>query len=317
MQMVTETQVDSQRQENLTHWRRERKLLEEKKFGRISQKDKVRGRFTAIDRVLPHFKNLLKLGGVYGKGQANALNIALRQLDLSFPNLPSAFDGYKILHLTDMHLESFPGIENRIAGVVKEVEHDLTVITGDYRLNPFNPPEMVYEPMQVIINALQPVDGILATLGNHELHHDAEYVAQLGARMLINETVSLHRGNESFHITGLDDPHYYATTQMDEALFASPDKGFKLALVHSPEYYEEAAAANYDLYLCGHTHGGQIRLPGGIPLVKHLYKGQHLYKGLWQHGQMIGYTSAGCGVSGIPVRFFCQGEVTLITLRRH
>jgi hypothetical protein len=91
---------------------------------------------------------------------------------------------------------------------------------------------------------------------------------------------------------------------------------FRIALVHSAEVADYAHEAGYALYLCGHTHGGQICLPGGRPLVTHLKRCRHAARGLWREGSMAGYTSCGLGVSGPPIRFNCRGEAALITLRR-
>ena len=77
-----------------------------------------------------------------------------------------------------------------------------------------------------------------------------------------------------------------------------------------------AAEAGFRLYLAGHTHGGQICWPGGHPLITHLHRLRHYSRGLWRHGEMLGYTNTGAGVSGLPVRFHSRGEVALVTLRR-
>jgi predicted MPP superfamily phosphohydrolase len=114
---------------------------------------------------------------------------------------------------------------------------------------------------------------------------------------------------------GTDDVHYYYTDQSLHALEAARE-GFTIALVHSPELYQAAAAAGVDLYLCGHTHAGQVRLPGGLAPLKHLRVGRHLYDGQWRHGDMQGVTNAGAGTSGIPVRFNTESEILVLRLRR-
>ena len=104
------------------------------------------------------------------------------------------------------------------------------------------------------------------------------------------------------------------TDAADRALKSSA-KGFRIGLVHSPEAVAQAAAAGIDLYLTGHTHAGQICLPGGIPIMTNSTVGRSYASGLWRYGNMVGYTSSGIGVSGLPLRFNSQGEVTHITLR--
>ena len=90
----------------------------------------------------------------------------------------------------------------------------------------------------------------------------------------------------------------------------------KIALVHSPEVAHLAAPAGYALYLCGHTHAGQICLPGGQPIITNSALRWRHARGLWRRGDMLGYTSPGAGTSGLPVRYFTRGEVTVLTLRR-
>ena len=99
------------------------------------------------------------------------------------------------------------------------------------------------------------------------------------------------------------------------ALETAPD-GFKIALIHAAELADIAANAGFSLYLAGHTHGGQVCLPGGRPIITHLGRHRRYASGLWRHGSMTGYTTTGIGVSGLPVRFNSRGEVVLITLRR-
>ena len=117
------------------------------------------------------------------------------------------------------------------------------------------------------------------------------------------------------YLTGVDDVHFFYSPAAHEALQAS-HSGFRIAAVHSPEAADVAAAAGVRLYLCGHTHGGQICLPGGRPLLTRLGRCRGFARGLWQCGEMVGFTSTGAGYSGIPIRFNCPPEVARITLKR-
>jgi len=87
-----------------------------------------------------------------------------------------------------------------------------------------------------------------------------------------------------------------------------------ILLSHTPEVYRQAAHADFDLFLCGHTHGGQICLPGGAPVILDARIPRHLGRGNWQYHEMLGYTSPGAGTSIVPVRLNCPGEITLHTL---
>ena len=91
---------------------------------------------------------------------------------------------------------------------------------------------------------------------------------------------------------------------------------FSILLSHTPEIYDRAAGAGFDLMLSGHTHGGQLCLPGGIPIRLEAKLPRSMAAGLWRHGEMVGYTTRGVGTSLLPVRLNCPPEITLHALRR-
>jgi predicted MPP superfamily phosphohydrolase len=154
----------------------------------------------------------------------------------------------------------------------------------------------------------------LAVLGNHDPVEMVQALEPLGFDTLVNRSVTLTRNGQSLRITGLDDVHSFYTSAARRAL-DQPHEGFRIALVHSAEMADHAAAAGVGLYLCGHTHGGQICLPGGRPVFTQLVRCRHGAAGLWRHGDMVGYTSPGLGVSPPTVRFNSRGGAALITLR--
>ncbi len=256
----------------------------------------------------------LRATGLYARGTRNALDIQLRELDLVLDDLPHVFDGYRLLHITDPHFDSLEGTAERIAELIRPRSADLLVMTGDYRRRVHGPHEQIEPALATVLKAARAGDGALAILGNHDTVAMVPSFERLGVRVLANETITVRRGGESLHLTGFDDVHYYYTPAADAAAAAAP-AGFKIALVHSPEFALHAAGAGYGLYICGHTHGGQICLPGGRPVLTASAFGRRFAAGLWQHDRMVGYTSRGAGASGLPVRFFSRGEVTLITLR--
>lgn len=266
-------------------------------------------------QLLVPFRIFLKAGLIYEAGRRRALDLRLVDLELYFSNLPTEFDGYRLLHLTDLHVDGHPQMADIIAGLARRRPVDLCVWTGDYRWRVHGPYDQVLPGLATIHAAVAAADGHYATLGNHDPVAMVEPLEQLGLRVLANETVTLHRGRSSLHVTGLDDVHYFYTEEAAAALDRAP-VGFRVALVHSPEAAHLAAAAGFSLYLCGHTHGGQVCLPGGWPILTNSAIHYRHAKGLWRRGQMIGYTSNGAGTSGLPVRFFSRGEVTVITLRK-
>lgn len=257
----------------------------------------------------------LRLTGLYARGVRNALDIRLNAFEVALPGLPDAFDGYRILHLADLHIDALDAFPARLAALAGSVDCDLCALTGDYRFRVHGPADSVGPGMRMLTAALRPRDGVFAILGNHDCAGMAPLFESLGIRMLVNETATLTRGGEALHLTGIDDVHYYWSEDASSALRHAPP-GCRVALVHSPEMAEEAAASGVSLYLTGHTHGGQVCLPGGLPVITHSRGRRRFAAGLWREGGMLGYTSRGAGVSGLPVRFNCPGEAALITLRR-
>jgi predicted MPP superfamily phosphohydrolase len=169
--------------------------------------------------------------------------------------------------------------------------------------------------MERIIQSIKAKDGIYATLGNHDTCEMVEPFEEMGITLLANETITLQKQKDMLVVTGIDDPHYYFSSQVIPTL-SEPSEGFKILLVHTPELYDIAADKGYRLYLCGHTHGGQICLPGGIPIITHTNFGKEYYRGLWRYNKMLGYTNSGCGSVGIPVRFNSPGEIAIIRLKK-
>jgi uncharacterized protein len=190
------------------------------------------------------------------------------------------------------------------------------VLTGDYLWNVGGPFAHVLPGLERIAAAARPALGTLATLGNHDPHDMVEPMERIGLRVLLNETIALERDGERLLVSGLDDVSNFYTEEAARTLRQSA-AGFKLALVHSPELAPVAAAAGYALYLCGHTHGGQVCLPNGQPIATGTTKTPRVRAlGQWHIGEMVGYTGRGAGTSRLPVRFFSRGEAALITLRR-
>lgn len=274
-----------------------------------------RRQWLLFEAALAGFGVALRLAGLYRRGVMNALDIGLTEIELEFPDLPAPFDGYRVLHLTDLHLDAHPALAKRAAALARLARCDLCVLTGDYRYRIVGPFDRAMAGLGRVARALDARDGVYSVLGNHDTIEMVPALEALGIRVLANQTVSIARNGAALHLTGIDDVHYFYTDSAAEALDRAPD-GFRLALVHSPELVQPAARAGIALYLTGHTHGGQVCLPGGFPPVIHAHAGRRYAAGLWRHGDMVGYTSRGVGVSGLPVRFNCRGELTLITLRR-
>src|SRR5690349_6318101 len=268
--------------------------------------------FRRLQRVV---RVLLKLAGLYERGKRNALDIQFTEQTFEFPDLPRAFDGYRLLHVTDPHCDTLEGTAKRVAELIERCEADLLVLTGDYKRRVHGSFDQVMPDLARIVAAARTRDGAVALLGNHDPAAMVRSLEALGVRVLVNETLTLQRADEMLHLTGFDDVHYFYTPAAEAAADTAPS-GFRVARVHSPELDFCAARAGYRLYICGHTHGGQICLPGGRPVLTANELGHRFVLGRWRHGGMQGFTSRGAGTSGVPIRFFSRGEITLITLRR-
>lgn len=273
-------------------------------------------RYWPLFDSLVHVAGLgLRVVGLYSRGFANALDVRVHEMEVRFSNLPPAFDGYRIMQLTDLHVDHVPGTTVAAIRQAGNTSVDLCLLTGDYRHAFKGPFEQILGPLQSLVESVNAPDGVYAVLGNHDCAAMVESLENLGMRVLLNESVLITRNTDHIVLTGLDDVHYFYTEAALGALDRSPP-GFKIALVHSAEVADLAAKAGYALYVGGHTHGGQICLPGGRPVFTHLHRCRGFAAGRWSCGPMQGYTSNGTGVSAIPMRFNCPPEVAVITLRR-
>jgi predicted MPP superfamily phosphohydrolase len=275
-------------------------------------------------RTLVHIENAewlhvlihwgLRLTGLYGLGRRNARAVQVRSNDVPIEGLPRGLDGFRLLHLSDLHLDLDPGLTDVIIERVQGLEVDLCVLTGDYRASTSGPHAVALEQTARLVGALEaPAYGVL---GNHDFIEFVPTLEEAGLRMLLNETVVIEgtRGGR-LHLSGVDDPHFYEADSLDKVSDGLPAGEPSVLLSHSPEIYRGAAAAGYDLMLCGHTHAGQICLPGGWPVLTNARGPRRIKGGPWRRGRLQGYTSPGVGTSGVPVRFFCPPVAAVHTLR--
>jgi len=293
--------------------RRRRMELDYRKTGRYG------GRNTDQDYlllpVLIAFECFLKAVGLYRRGVRNARNVVLREIDLSFGDLPEAFDGFTILHLSDLHLDGRGPVVQDMLDAWDGREVDLCVLTGDFRDRWRGSAAVALDGLRTIVASIASRHGFIGVLGNHDDCGMVAPMEAMGIRLLINESVAIDKGAQRLLLAGTDDVHYFHTHEAP-GTFDGADGGFCIALVHSPELYDAAAERGVNLYLCGHTHGGQVCLPGGVPVVKQLYRGRAFYKGVWRHGGMTGLTHCGVGTTGLPVRFNTRGELLVLRLLR-
>jgi predicted MPP superfamily phosphohydrolase len=270
--------------------------------------------FENIRILRPIVSAVLTLAGLRRRAERNAGAPGLRRITLPVRGLPPAFEGYTLLHLSDLHLDGVAGLTAALCAMLDGVTADACVMTGDYRFEidgPCGPAG--WETAEVLRHVTAP-DGVFAVLGNHDFLEEAELLERAGVVMLLNRAVPLTRGGDRLWVAGVDDPHYYGTDDLPAALEEVPEGEPVVLLVHSPELFREAAERGVGLYLCGHTHGGQISLPLLGPPLVNANCPRRMAAGVWREGAMVGHTSPGAGASMLPVRLCCPGEVTLISL---
>jgi predicted MPP superfamily phosphohydrolase len=252
--------------------------------------------------------------GLYWRGLRNALKPQVRCVKLDFRDLPKAFDGFRILHLADLHIDGMDGLTEVVAEIISKCDVDLCVMTGDYRFATYGSCAAVYPRILKIHSEIRTEFEVLAILGNHDTAEMAFEFEKYGIRMLVNEAVELRRLGQSLWIAGVDDPHKYQCDDLRLALEEVPLNGFKVLLAHTPEIFKEASYSGVDLYLCGHTHAGQIALPFMGAPIQNADCPSKFGHGHWRYREMQGYTSAGVGCSMLPIRFNCPPEIAIVEL---
>jgi predicted MPP superfamily phosphohydrolase len=260
----------------------------------------------------------IQLCGLSNQALRNVFDIRVVENEVILPRLPKSFDGFRLLHLTDLHCDLHHDLMQTILKKMQGVKHDAVVLTGDYHNETIRPIDHSVAAMRSFIPFLHPVR--FATLGNHDFLAMVPIFESQGLPFLLNEASAIERsgthGIERIWICGVDDAHYFKSHDLTKARQGIPKGECAILLSHTPETFREAAALDYDLHLSGHTHGGQICLPGGIPILSNVHGCRSdQIKGAWREGGMLGYTSPGTGSAGVAARFNCPPEITLHILR--
>ncbi len=236
------------------------------------------------------------------------------RIDITDPRIPKAFDRYRIVQLSDVHISSSmpEHLLKKIANVAHTLDSDLIVLTGDII---DGAPEQHRHSLE-ILKTLRGRDGTLMVPGNHEYYWGIDRIAEtargLGLQLLMNESHTLTRRSSSLRVAGVVDPTSAVFGGPSPALEplrpASPDE-FVILLCHQPGLADQAAAYGYGLQLSGHTHGGQL-LPWTLLIgLFHRYP-----KGLYRIARMWLYVSQGTGFWGPTNRLGSHCEITEITL---
>lgn len=252
--------------------------------------------------------------GLYHRGQRNSTDIQVRYNIFNLPQLPDAFDGLRILHLSDMHVDMYPPGIHALIERLRQLDYDLCVMTGDYRVRTYGD---ISKSMAILASIRNHLSGpIYAVLGNHDSIRMVPAMEDMGISLLLNENTLIEKDKQSIMLAGIDDAHFFRVDNIEKATGTEAMDNVKILLSHTPEVFRQAAHAGYDIFLCGHTHGGQVCLPGGVALTLDSRCPRFLGRGAWLYHGMQGYTSVGSGNSIVNLRFNCPPEITVHTLTK-
>lgn len=268
-----------------------------------------------IRRMQPHvradkiIRTALLCTGLLERAKHNSRDIYVEQNQFHISRLPEVFDGFTIMHLSDINADLDEGYLYKLTELVERLSYDIVVITGDYRSHNRISVETTVAKMQLLCAHLRkPIYGVL---GNHDSVRMISGLEKIGMQMLVNESTTIIQEGHRIYLAGIDDSHFYKTQNLEKTAEFIPYDGVSILLSHSPDIYKHAAHADFDILLCGHTHGGQICLPGGIPVFLNSRSPRKFAKGAWRYKRLHGYTSRGTGSSILPARLNCPPELTL------
>jgi uncharacterized protein len=255
--------------------------------------------------------------GCLGHGFIVRDHVEVSRVDVRIANLPAAFAGLRIAHLSDIHHGPYTSLDyiHRCIEITNQLNPDLVALTGDFTFAG----SRYIEPCAEALRSLRPRVGVYASLGNHDYYAGAGLVAralrEAGLHLLVDAKERLESRGDKLWVVGVDDL-YYGETDLHPLLRDVPRGEPRIVLGHQPDWIEEFAARNQhaDLMLSGHTHGGQIRIPLlGAPQTPSAY-GQRYTMGLVRRDAMQIYTTRGIGTVVVPSRFDCPPEIVLYTL---
>jgi predicted MPP superfamily phosphohydrolase len=232
------------------------------------------------------------------------------------PGLPAAFDKYRVVQLSDVHCGPWTPA-SRVSAWVRRINGlrpDLVAVTGDLITTGSQYVNSVAEAL----GGLRARDGVFACMGNHDYFTDGEAFARAldgaGLTVLRNRGLPVERDGSRIYVAGVDDT-WTNRANVPAALGARPHDAATVLLAHDPLLFLEAASRGVELTLSGHTHGGQIAVPG---LARRLNLARLLTPftmGLYRSGRSTLYVNRGAGTTGPPIRLGAPSEIAVLTLR--
>jgi predicted MPP superfamily phosphohydrolase len=249
--------------------------------------------------------------------------LQLTSLSISSSKMPADGDPVRILHISDLHVERLTKREKKLLDLVDLAKADLILITGDYLNLSYIRDDTAQADVKYLLDQLSAPLGVYAVLGSPPVDERdvvPHLFDDLDVDLLVdqNHKVQLVRGQQLI-LMGLDCSHDLPLDKkrLMRLVEQNPDHGFSILLHHSPDLFDEAAGHGVDLYLCGHTHGGQVRLPWIGAILTSSVFGRRFQMGLYHENTTNMYVSKGVGLEGLGaprVRFLCPPEITLITI---
>jgi predicted MPP superfamily phosphohydrolase len=244
-------------------------------------------------------------------------NYVITEIDIILRNLPSAFDGFRITQLTDIHHSRILGIGEiqTVIDLAQSTTPDLFALTGDYTTTY----RRFIEPCAEALGRLKAPEGVWAVLGNHDHYTDPELTTRALERshiaVLDNANTTLRRGSDRLQLSGVDD-YSWGGLDWSRTLRGLTRQIPTILLSHQPIVLDQNEAQSVSLILSGHTHGGQINLPWlGAP-ARFVTKDLKYAQGLFRRGETQLYVSSGTGVIGLPVRFGIRPEIAVLRLKQ-
>jgi uncharacterized protein len=243
--------------------------------------------------------------------EANSLTV--EEVPIYLERLPARLNGFRIVHLSDIHHSRFTGLDHILnaINISNELEPDMVLLTGDYVSHDAE----YIAPVAEVLSELKSIHGTFACLGNHDHWTDADLVTHLlrgeGINVLINEGFRFEAHDSSFWLAGVDD-FMAGKTDVNASLRGSYPDEMKILLAHNPVVFRQSVKAKIDLTLSGHTHGGQIKVRDPE---RRILPRRRLSSGLHQRQESQIYITRGIGTVVVPARYQCPPEISLLQLR--
>jgi uncharacterized protein len=259
-------------------------------------------------------QGIFTCSGFFHNGFENSLDLQIEYIDVPFSNLPDSFHNTKILFLSDFHLGVVKELPEIIISKIKNLEFDLCLLGGDYRHCATHPSRPFLADLEKILLSIRPPLGIYGVLGNHDGPELIPALERMGVKMLVNDSVSIIKGKQHINLVGVDEFNVFRRHDLNKAFQGVFADEFTMFLSHSPDLFKQAQVHGADLYLCGHTHHGQIQLPIIGPVLTFSSAPRGFTIGTWNYKTMTGYTGPGLGTVAASVRFKCPPKVVVLTL---